>query len=876
MFRWLTFFLLLALVAGADGASSESTAFKAASNALSDRNYRVAERWFEKFVTDFPKSPLRAEAFLRQAQSRFFLTNYPGSIELLRRHAAESGAFADQYRFWEGESLFRLGDFPAAAVAYHEVTAKWPASEHFLAALLGEAESRVRLGQHDGVITLLQKPEGDFQKVAAAQPSNPSVVRGRLLLAETLFTQGRVDEVGPVLSKMTNGSIGTGQLWYREHLLARVLVSQGKLVEALTVSTNLLALPVVSSDPHFRVETLVLLGDILEKRGELEPAIEVYQKILSPGISDARRNAALMRMVTLSLRQNRIPSAMQHLETFLQQFPTNQFSAEVRLTLGELKLKEYLARLATNAPAASMETNRSSIRQAFTNFSRLIADFPTNHLVPKAQLGQGWCFWLEDNFESARASFSQAAEQLPHSQERAIAAFKLGDADFKLGQYASSFTNYQRVVEDFSDFPDVQTNLAGQALYQMVRSAIALTNLDLASMALQKLLGRPPQENIGEPAMLLYGQAAARERSPAEARVLLETFATQFPLSPLLPQVQSALARTYVQEGNWESAFKHYDGWLGSFTNHPARPTNEYMRAWVHYQWKEDTNSLALLTNFLASYPSNFYAAHAQLAVADFYWNRHDLNNAQLNYQKLFENRLTPRELAYQAQKMGSRAAFEAGLFPRAREILTALVNDLVKDTQAPPGLLGEALYELGDTRFTEFMQDPDKSMENFNQALEAFARITRDFTNHPIAAMAWGRMGDCHYQLAGLAPAEPEHYKRATNAYTRAIHLPVADAKTRCIALMGLGNAHLRKGDPEIALHHYSTIIYENNPIPEGGADPFWVREAGLAAGRILENKEEWESALHLYQRLREKLPALGDALDKKMEMARRNLNKN
>ena len=69
-------------------------------------------------------------------------------------------------------------------------------------------------------------------------------------------------------------------------------------------------------------------------------------------------------------------------------------------------------------------------------------------------------------------------------------------------------------------------------------------------------------------------------QQPAAARALFEKVEELYPKSPLRPEVELALARTYEQEGSWPDAIGIYDRWVEQYTNDVRLlPQVEYARA---------------------------------------------------------------------------------------------------------------------------------------------------------------------------------------------------------------------------------------------------------------------------------------------------------
>jgi hypothetical protein len=138
--------------------------------------------------------------------------------------------------------------------------------------------------------------------------------------------------------------------------------------------------------------------------------------------------------------------------------------------------------------------------------------------------------------------------------------------------------------------------------------------------------------------------------------------------------------------------------------------------------------------------------------------------------------------------------------------------------------------------------------------------------------------MGDCQLQLA--APGTPQsldRYGKAIEAYQTAIDSPVADGIVRSMAEVGMGiarekmAAHVppadRTGLLDQALKHYLNVAYQRNLRAEDRPDPFWVKEAGLAAGNLAETMGKIPEARALYARLRDMFPPMKSYWDRRLE---------
>lgn len=867
--RWIVVLtVLLATGPRLCAASAANRAFETATKAFHDTFYERAEAQFAEFRQKYPASPRLPEAILLQAQARLELSNYAGAIELLSAHQPAAGTNADQYQFWLAEAHSRKGDWRAATEAFAKLGKEFPASSRRLEAVIGEAAARAALAPTDPaewprVIALLQDTNGVFQSAARTNAASEWVTHGSLLLGEALLETKNYPAAEETLQPLAKRLWRPQLAWQWQYLLCRVQLAAGRTEAALQGATNLVALAANAGQTNLLAESAAFQAGLLERRGLPNDAIVAYQQNLAEGIPVERQRQALLKITELYLAQNRIPEAAQMLEKFLGQYPKSVSADLALLTLGELRLRQYetgtdtnlVVSVATNTPAAT-----NGLQLALASFSALVKEFPQSPLFGKAQFDLGWCHWREGRLPEAQAAFQAAVERLPFSPDQANAYFKLADMQFQQTNYPGAIRSYQTVLDKFGGLPEVRTNLFERALYQTVRASLAAGDPATATNALQKVLAWYPEHPDAGRAVLLTGQEMSRRGEAAAARQMFLEFARNVPHSPLLPELQLAIAGTWEQEKKWAEAIAQYDGWLASFTNHAARPRAEYYRAWDTWQAGQLTNALTLFTNFVVRFPTNELAPQAQWWVADYYYHAGNAVEAERNYKLLFQNtNWPPSELTYEAQMMAGRAAVARQGWGEAKDYFTRLYNN----TNGPSlDLRLQALFEHGLTLMRVVDPAETNRLANCEEATRAFGRICDEYPTNQLAVRAWVERANCYLQWA-LAKQQYDSLTNALNAYQRVIDWPQADVAARSQAKVGqavvLGKwAEQKAGEERAALRKqalsncldvvYGTIVGTNSE----SLDPFWTKEAGIEAFNLAEVMQAWSQVVSIYQRLK------------------------
>jgi TolA-binding protein len=874
----------LALLASVHGwaAGAEARAYESAVRLYDGAAFDLAETELAEFVKNFPSSEYVTQAILLQAQSRFRQKKYEPALTLLRERVGNAGPIADQYRYWIAECLFEKGDFADAATAFAQLLSDYPESSRRLNASFGEAYARFKLGDWKRTAELISQPTGAFQQAALKRTDDALFVRGLLLLGETYLNLKDYPAGEAVIERLAERNLPPESDWQRLYLLAGLQLADQRSDSALQTMTNLLGhLTAVSNSfaANLKADAVAFQGELLEAKGLPEAAIKAYEINLSTNTPIARRQQALQQILKLTLAQGKVGEAGNRLESYTAQNPGDPSLDLLRLTLGELRLKEYHA-----LPQESRLASINLLQQARGQLDRIITH-TNSQFYARAHLNRGWCLWEEAHLSGATnqadglLAFKTATESLPHSDEQAVARFKWADCQFASADFAGAAANYWLVATNFADLPQVQNELVGHALYQIVRASIQSGDLAGGNLAIEKILADYPSGNFNERSLLLYGQALNRLGSPGTAREFFAGFVKRFPTSQWLPEIELAIARTYEQEGAWKEASALYGQWLANHSDHNARPDAEFNRAWAEDLARNEIRAFELFTNFVAQFPTNKLAPHAQYWVAGYYYRRGGTNydKADENFQNVYQNTNWPAsELSFRARMMAGRAAYKRQGYKDAANYFQNLIDKLI-NLDRPSPLLPEAYFALADTYISSPGVVPGSTnvLDGYKAAIGILDKIIREYPTNALAPLAWGQKGMCYLQLASV---DTNNYELAANAYTNALlKSDLADARCRSIAEVGLAKVMEKQAEQAAsedrarllseALRHYWNVI-DGQVLGEGEvADPLWLKEAAVAAAHLAEELQRWDEAANLYQKLARWAPPMRKAWESRLD---------
>src|SRR5205085_7689906 len=150
-------------------------------------------------------------------------------------------------------------------------------------------------------IDLLEQPNGAFRREALLRPTDELTMRGDLLLAEALLEKKEYQKAEQALARLGEGNLLPELKWHRQYLLCRIRVADYRLSEALAGTTNLLTLASAAGMPNLLAESVTMQGAILEQLGQLDSAVQVYEKNLVETVPAERSRQALLKIGELTL-----------------------------------------------------------------------------------------------------------------------------------------------------------------------------------------------------------------------------------------------------------------------------------------------------------------------------------------------------------------------------------------------------------------------------------------------------------------------------------------------------------------------------------------------------------------------------------------------
>ena len=832
--------------------------YSAARRAFADGQWAIAERWLGEFVVRNPADPRLVTAILLQAQAQMHLGEFSKAEKLLAATMAHAGNLAADCRYWMASAQLHGGKPKQSLELFSKLADESSDTVFAMDCIVSWAKALSALRDWPAVERLLLSNDGRFRKLGARFSTVSSWFEGRLLLAEALLQQDKPLSAATdllQLGEISNRELALAQL----KLLVRAWLAANKPTEALEASDRLMKSIALQEGTRGLGAALQLRAAALQQMGRSSDALAIYDVIASTEVDERARSLAQLRRAELLFRGTNSFAAATNLA---RPVSGNAESASLLwVSAGEIFLDSYL-RGATALESRVALSNH--LGQAESCFASALTNSPPKEIQLRAQLGRAWVSAFAGNVTQSANEFATVTHSMPVGTPRNRALLKWAETSFELGRWTNvvEILSSLQVPADTASIEDQHVHATGRLL--QVRASLKEGDILKTESLVRSISSMETGGHVVGSTLLLV--EALRDARPNDARRLIVAQLERSKDTNQVAELSLAMARTWMAERKWTEAARELDDWLKKNALHPKAAEAEFERAWLKYYSGTPTNAYIAFTNLAARYPGSSQASAARVWSADFLFNQKHYVESEKLFQLVQQTTNAPPQMRFHAGLMAARAAMARQGYGDARFYLTGIIEN--KD--CPSSLREEATFALADLLVSEFSVTSPKPAARFEEAINALNAIVQSGPTNRVAALAHGRIADCHLQLAAEVASR---YEKAMESYQRVLDLghPSADLAARSQAECGMALIHEKRAlnSPDrpkllrLALENYLNVFYGKRSLPSEVLDPYWEQQSGLAAARLHAGLGEYEQAVALYRRLQSRFPGMKRALD-------------
>jgi TolA-binding protein len=793
----------------ADPAQNGGDPLIAGKAALEDGLCELAENEFREYLkTKEQGTDDVGEVLILLAECLYEQGKHDDVLDLLKQGkgwtagTVENGGFV----FWRAIARYGLNRYSSALVELEDFETRFSGSGYVGRARRLRAWCYLESGKTDEALET-------FELFGREHSDSPEAAANLLQWARTLVGADRSDEAVEVLKRLIKLPARLPEVQDGARFLGGLQLEAGKWQEAVTVLTGLAAN--TSAPDDMRAEAWFLVADAEQ---ELENA-EAAEKALRSGVKLAK-DADLKRrgefdIGLMLLDSGRLDEGIPLLKSYISAMPDNPISDSTQLRLAECLLKN------------------EKYGQALDEFQYYLETFAESAGQAQASYGKGWALMNISRHAEAATAFSKAYTLFENEEKKAICLFKVADAYFANGQYRLAMTNYERVL---SEFPG--TELTRKAVFQLAESTARSGQAEAAEKKFLELIDQYPGTERAEEAQLRIAELMQGQDRLQEAIDGFDKVMNLYSNGVFFADALHGRGMVRYRLALWGEALEDFEKVVAEFSDSSAAEQAYYMRGMCHYWFGRNEKALAISSDFIEKYTNSPWAADVLFWKGRYRYNRSDFEAAEKEFLLLCDKYPTD-SLADDALFRAGKSAFKRKDYVHAVELFTRLAKEY------PPS------KHMAEARFAQ--ADAHCEINKPSEAILILDEIINKYPGSDLIPAAWGRKGDCQFILG---TDDPKRYEQAIESYrvvannSEAARHPVLQAECkigRCLDKLGRTTEALEQYYKRVILPYMAD---RSKGVYHPEAEVWFVRAVWRAVS-ILEEKEDWGSAVSILERL-------------------------
>lgn len=451
--------------------------------------------------------------------------------------------------------------------------------------------------------------------------------------------------------------------------------------------------------------------------------------------------------------------------------------------------------------------------------------FPKHPLLADALLMQGRLFTAQAKYDAAQKALDEAMRATADADLRAEIEMAAATAHFKAGEFVLAATLFRSAGEH-------HPALAELAGFNAALSWLNQGNYQRFAADYAEFSRRFPASSLLCDLMLEEGLLRARQ-GDAKAEAALQGVIQAFPKHPLVAQARLALAELRYAKGDASGA----NQFLRVINNSPVPAKTAEQSAFLAIFVADAANPpdhekvIALCRAFLEREPDSPQRAEVRMKLGQVFFRTGDFASAQTQFETIsLETPTSPLvEAALFLAGESSIKRIDAEGIDHAIELFSEVAerNEALKfHARLQLALLQNRLGKEAD-------------------AVKLYDDILRANPPGEVKSAALAGKAD---NLFALGAKDKGQISQAIGVYEQLANEPGIDSTLKHRALYNKARCLETLDRPDEALAAYYQVVESGVAQPR---EYFWFYKAGFDACRLSEKREQWKSAIAIYQKM-------------------------
>ena len=781
----------------AQATDKEDDLFFVAQKAFEDGFYDVALRYLDRFLKDFPQTNKRAQVELLIGQCYFFDNQYLKAFDqfegLLKSPEAEE--IKDAVLFWLGEVYLKSKDYKQAENSYQSLINEFPESAYLPQGYYSLGWTYFEQGIYEQAIAA-------FSEIIKRYPNSTLAEETHLKIGESLFNLKQYEDAIAKLNNYLKEFPQSNRLELAHFYIAEANYYLENFEAAIKNYSQVIE---ITNDERLANLARVSSGWAYLRMKKYQESQTMFEQAEAVALAkNLERDEILLGKASLFTQLEDYDKGLAVYEEIINKLPNSRWSIDAKL--GQANCLHELGRYQEAVAVFGDMLNKFYRKKEFSE------------QIEKVYFGLAWSYLKMGKPKDAIDNFKKVMEIYSDKTVRLSALCQIGDIYQDMGELQSAVDTYDKILKDYPDslYTDYIQYREGIALLKMDR-------VDAATLIFQGLSKNFPKSRFVTDAQYYLGMAYFKKGDFVNSKEQFDNLLTRLPRdSEYRPDLMYSLglSLTYLKE--YKKAVDVFERLKKDYPHNEELIQKADFEIGISlYQWGKDQDAVKKFKLVIYKYPKSAVGLKAYLWLGDYYLKSGKFESAR----KYLDDSLKD----YPDSEKTDEVRYLLGLtFKNERkydEALNEFKTILAKENSKTAIDASLAVADI--------LSETSRSEE----AVSIYQNIV---AKHPEAARdAYAKLGDL-YRRQGA-------FSNAVEVYQKAFNLAASDASQISNPQIQFNLAEAIEGTKDLnrAIESYLKIPYL---YPH---DLYWVVKSYLRVAQIFEDKENWQEAQKIYEKI-------------------------
>jgi len=547
-----------------------------------------------------------------------------------------------------------------------------------------------------------------------------------LKLGDVRLLEGDYSAAEQVYARYIEEHPDSSRLEDASYLLAYTRFRMGELGQALELAARRLQ---ETTDPLLRADLYRLVIVLHRRRGEQREAAARLREFIDLYPEDLKARIDLLKILF----------ALEDYPAIVSE--TNRMRRE----LIDLEQRDLYVYLLSNYLRGLAEISGKRYASALEALNRVSEESSEQaglaSIWPYTLYYQGWAYYRQNNYESARTRIVRLLETEPSHSLLPESLFLAGWTSFSLGDYHAAAAYFARLAK-------MDKGESDKAAFLQARSLTNLRELEPAAVLFRTHYTGRPDSPFADDALFEHAAILAELGRVMEAAAVYAKLARSYPGSPLAEEALFKRGEVYSTGAEYEKAKDAYYEYRMRFPRGRLIDASLYWGGLAAYQLGERFGAVLHWERLLENFPMSPFRPDALRRSAEVYAERGDQRKAIELYTKLADEYPEEARVYGVAQRIDELRYLLRGLTDRE----AALSSIIGKEGGAGTAKGREAMIELSRLYVYEGSKNMELAFEMLQDVVEKGEPVS--------ASQAQFLIGEYYYRKADPVRAAREFLK--------------------------------------------------------------------------------------------------------------------